>query len=96
MKSTVACTCEDRGCEWKGDLSLLHSHLENDCDCNPVTCPHCLLKVSWKLYNAHAKMCPMIPEICPFAEIGCTVSGLTRKSLETHIATDAHSHSLSA
>ena len=58
-KQTVFCKNRVRDCEWKGNLKLLDSHLENQCIKQFLCCPNdgCQIKVIREFLNTHLECC---------------------------------------
>jgi hypothetical protein len=63
---SIKCIHFKKGCEWKGDLSKLLSHIRSDCHEVRVKCAHGLCRkfIQRKKYQAHLDACEFKPTEC--------------------------------
>lgn len=66
------------GCEWKGAISSLQNHVENECDFTITSCPNCdygcTKQMIRKNLPEHLKVCKPPPETIKKCPKGCGVS----------------------
>ena len=80
---TVYCSHYESGCEWKGSISELQSHLQNNCVYEDIPCGNegCSMKVMRRNIDDHMKKtCSMRRQPCPCCQVMFTYS----KIITTH------------
>ncbi len=98
----VFCSNEQRGCNWKGELKKLGTHLDekinqniystNSCQFQDVPCPRCQQLVQRKGLQRHIKnVCQQRDVPCIYEYAGCKVK-VRQSSMEAHLQNRALDH----
>ncbi|CAI4230441.1 unnamed protein product [Auanema sp. JU1783] len=61
----VICTYNDNGCEWKGTLKQLETHVKS-CSFREELCSNCRRKIPKLLFKEHSKKCTTTVQKCEF------------------------------